>query len=52
VDEFAILSEIVARRVAFAFKPATPALSEEEIVMGKRLSDALSPYDATLPSGL
>lgn len=29
-----MLSEIVASRVAFALSPATPALSEEEIVMG------------------
>jgi hypothetical protein len=28
-----MLSEIDARRVAFAFSPATPALSEEDIVM-------------------
>jgi len=27
------LSEIVAKRTAFAFKPATPAFSEDEIVM-------------------
>jgi hypothetical protein len=33
VLEFAMLSEIEASRVAFAFSPATPALSEEEIVM-------------------
>jgi hypothetical protein len=49
------LSEIDASRVAFAFKPATPALSEEEIVMEKRLSAAsdlvwpkLHPGDLTL----
>lgn len=31
--EFAILSEIVANRLAFAASPATLAFSEEEIVM-------------------
>jgi hypothetical protein len=34
VEEFAMLSEMVARRLALAFNPATPALSEEEIVIG------------------
>jgi hypothetical protein len=33
VEEFAMLSEIVASRVAFAFRPAKPAFSEEEIVI-------------------
>jgi hypothetical protein len=48
VEEFAMLSEIVASRVAFAFSPATPALSEEDIVMGKRLSAASDPCGAKL----
>jgi hypothetical protein len=39
VPEFAILSEIVASRVAFAARPATPAFKEEEIVI-LRLSAA------------
>jgi len=33
VEEFAILSEMVANLLAFAANPATPALSEEEIVI-------------------
>jgi hypothetical protein len=33
VEEFAMLSAIVASLFAFAFKPATPAFSEEEIVI-------------------
>jgi hypothetical protein len=33
VDELAMLSEIVARRVAFTFRPITPAFSEEEMVI-------------------
>jgi hypothetical protein len=40
VDAFAILSEIAASRVAFAARAATPALSEEEIVIEIRLSAA------------
>ena len=31
VEAFAILSEMVDRRLAFAFSPATPAFSEEDI---------------------
>jgi hypothetical protein len=34
VDEFAILSEIEAKRWELVCKPATPAFSEEEIDMG------------------
>jgi hypothetical protein len=33
VAELAMLSEMVASRFAFAFSPATPAFSEEEIVI-------------------
>ena len=32
VDEFAILSEIVASLLAFTFKPVTPAFMEEEML--------------------
>ena len=39
VEEFAILSAIVANRAALAFNPDTPAFREEEMVM-LRLSDA------------
>ena len=46
-----MLSEIAASRVAFAFRPATPALSEEEIVMGKRLSAASNPAGPKLHFG-
>jgi hypothetical protein len=38
-----MLSEIDASLEALAFNPATPAASEEEIVMGKRLSAASDP---------
>jgi hypothetical protein len=34
VEEFAMLSEIVARRLALAASPATLAFKEEEIVIG------------------
>jgi hypothetical protein len=33
VDEFAMLSEMPAKRIALACRPATPALSEDEMVM-------------------
>jgi hypothetical protein len=33
VAEFAMLSAIVARRLEFAARPATPAFREDEIVM-------------------
>jgi hypothetical protein len=33
VEEFAMLSAMVARRLALAASPATPAFSEEEMVM-------------------
>ena len=38
VDEFEILSEMVANREAFAAKPATLAFKEEEIDIRKSLS--------------
>ena len=35
-----MLSDMVASRLAFEASPATPALSDEEMVMTMRLSDA------------
>jgi hypothetical protein len=43
-----MLSAIVARRVALAFKPATPAFSEEEMVIGWHLSALATSIAANL----
>ena len=40
VAEFAMLSDIVAKRLAFAASPATLAFNEEEIVMNKPFNAA------------